>query len=198
MAAREKIDECLVCSDRRASVFFKPCGHMVACDNCSRLMKKCVLCRTQIEEMMPFSLCCGGGGIIEKVNYISKDLKNVVFICESFTFRQVHTVSYSETEKIQGMHCVNTSGLGVAMNNTITGTMMNTPVAGSNQLQSQNNILVGPTANSVMQAPSNVNNFQIDDVQKLKQQLQDIKEQVFDAVPASDKNFSSRIFSPLF
>uniref|UniRef100_A0A1B0GCN7 RING-type E3 ubiquitin transferase n=1 Tax=Glossina morsitans morsitans TaxID=37546 RepID=A0A1B0GCN7_GLOMM len=155
VAAREKIDECLVCSDRRASVFFKPCGHMVACDNCSRLMKKCVLCRTQIEEMMPFSLCCGGGGIIEKV----------------------HTVSYSETEKIQGMHCVNTSGLGVAMNNTITGTMMNTPVAGSNQLQSQNNILVGPTANSVMQAPSNVNNFQIDDVQKLKQQLQDIKEQ---------------------
>lgn len=67
VASREKIDECLVCSDRRASVFFKPCGHMVACENCSNLMKKCVMCRTQIEEMLPYSLCCGGNGVIERV-----------------------------------------------------------------------------------------------------------------------------------
>lgn len=30
-------------------------------------MKKCVMCRTQIEEIMPYTLCCGGSGIIEKV-----------------------------------------------------------------------------------------------------------------------------------
>lgn len=68
MSSREKIDECLVCSDKRASVFFRPCGHMVACENCSKIMKKCVQCRTQIEEMVPFSICCGGTGVIEKVN----------------------------------------------------------------------------------------------------------------------------------
>lgn len=67
VSSREKIDECLVCSDKRACVFFKPCGHMVACNNCSRIMKKCVQCRTQIEEMVPLSVCCGGQGVIEKV-----------------------------------------------------------------------------------------------------------------------------------
>jgi len=70
------------------------------------------------------------------------------------------------------------------MNNTVV-----TPVAGSsNPLNSQNNLLAAAAASSnvsnlaaagsVMVAPSNVNNFQMDDVQKLKQQLQDIKEQV--------------------
>lgn len=67
VSSREKIDECLVCSDKRASVFFKPCGHMVACENCSKIMKKCVQCRTQIEEMVPLSICCGGTGVVEKV-----------------------------------------------------------------------------------------------------------------------------------
>lgn len=68
ISSREKIDECLVCSDKRAGVFFKPCGHMVACENCSTIMKKCVQCRTQIDEMVPISVCCGGQGIISKVN----------------------------------------------------------------------------------------------------------------------------------
>lgn len=66
--AREKIDECLVCSDKRAAVFFKPCGHMVACENCSAIMKKCVQCRTQIEEMVPMAVCCGGQGVVSKVS----------------------------------------------------------------------------------------------------------------------------------
>ncbi|XP_073842665.1 E3 ubiquitin-protein ligase mind bomb 1 isoform X2 [Musca autumnalis] len=156
VASREKIDECLVCSDRRASVFFKPCGHMVACANCSSLMKKCVLCRTQIEEMMPYSLCCGGEGSIEKV--------------------QNHPNVHHENENPQSMLAsgISTSGHGVAMNNTVT----TTPNGGINsQVQSQNNILAANSnANSVLMAPSNVNNSQ-DDVQKLRQQLQDIKEQ---------------------
>ncbi|XP_037933778.1 E3 ubiquitin-protein ligase mind-bomb isoform X2 [Teleopsis dalmanni] len=152
VSSRDKIDECLVCSDKRASVFFKPCGHMVACENCSTLMKKCVLCRTQIEEMLPFTLCCGGAGIPEKVH---------------------GTISLTE-DKLNEANCVNTLGHGVAMNNTVPGAMA-TPVAGSNQLNSQNNILTAASCNMI--APSNVNNFQVEDVQKLKQQLQDIKEQ---------------------
>ncbi|XP_030388129.1 E3 ubiquitin-protein ligase mind-bomb isoform X2 [Scaptodrosophila lebanonensis] len=167
VSSREKIDECLVCSDRRAAVFFRPCGHMVACEHCSALMKKCVLCRTQIEEMLPFTLCCGGMGTAEKVSGTCTTTSNATSIVE---------------EKFIEPPCVNTSGHSVAMNNTVV-----TPVAGSNQLNSQNNLLAAAAANSNvpatnlaasgMVAPSNVNNFQMDDVQKLKQQLQDIKEQ---------------------
>ncbi|KAM8707828.1 hypothetical protein ACLKA7_014886 [Drosophila subpalustris] len=164
VSSREKIDECLVCSDKRAAVFFRPCGHMVACEHCSALMKKCVLCRTQVDEMLSFTLCCGGNGIAEKVNIAGT-------ACLTTT-----------EEKFIEPPCVNTSGHSVAMNNTVV-----TPVAGGgNQLNSQNNLLAAAAATAAnannmpasgMLAPSNVNNFQMDDVQKLKQQLQDIKEQ---------------------
>ena len=52
---------------------------------------------------------------------------------------------------------INKMGLGVAMNNTVPATPSNTAVNPGN---------------------TNVNNIQLDDVQKLQQQLQDIKEQV--------------------
>lgn len=45
---------------------------MVACENCASIMKKCVQCRTQIEEMVPLIVCCGGKGVIEKVFYLYK------------------------------------------------------------------------------------------------------------------------------
>lgn len=102
-----------------------------------------------------------------------------------FNCAQVHGVGHCLTDdKSNEMHCVNTSGHGVAMNNTVPGAM-STPIASANQLNSQNNILASNAAAAaaagaatVLVAPSNVNNFQVDDVQKLKQQLQDIKEQV--------------------
>lgn len=49
-----------MCSESPASVLFKPCNHMVACENCAPIMKKCVECRTPIEDSMPFHACCGG------------------------------------------------------------------------------------------------------------------------------------------
>lgn len=53
-----------MCSDRKAGVLFRPCGHMCACESCATLMKKCVQCRAQIQHMVPLSVCCGGGGKI--------------------------------------------------------------------------------------------------------------------------------------
>ncbi|XP_069941294.1 E3 ubiquitin-protein ligase mib1 isoform X2 [Cherax quadricarinatus] len=58
--SRTKIEECVVCSDKQATVLFQPCGHMCACDNCASLMKKCVQCRGVIEKQIPFIVCCGG------------------------------------------------------------------------------------------------------------------------------------------
>ena len=52
----------MVCSDKKASVLFKPCGHMCACYQCAPLMKKCVQCRVQIDRMQSFIVCCGGTG----------------------------------------------------------------------------------------------------------------------------------------
>ncbi|KAJ8961590.1 hypothetical protein NQ314_005934 [Rhamnusium bicolor] len=64
---RIKIEECLVCSDKKSSVLFKPCGHMCACESCALIMKKCVMCRAQIELMVPMTVCSGGLGTISEV-----------------------------------------------------------------------------------------------------------------------------------
>lgn len=48
-----------MCSDKKASVLFRPCGHMCACDGCAALMKKCVQCRSQIDRVIPYVVCCG-------------------------------------------------------------------------------------------------------------------------------------------
>lgn len=55
---RIRIDECLVCSDRKSAVLFEPCGHICACEVCALLMKKCVECRCKIEKHVPFIQCC--------------------------------------------------------------------------------------------------------------------------------------------
>ncbi|XP_055906296.1 E3 ubiquitin-protein ligase mind-bomb isoform X1 [Eupeodes corollae] len=167
VSSREKVDECLVCSDRRASVFFKPCGHMVACEHCSSLMKKCVLCRTSIDEMIPFSLCCGGGGSgsgsgkMEKMNKedysIKTSYKGDVLLHQVI----VPPEENKPKENNPVIVGVNKSGHEIAMNNTVQA--VSTPIA-NNQIS--NNV-----------SSPNINNFQMDDVQKLKQQLQDIKEQ---------------------
>lgn len=65
-----QIEECVVCSDKQATVLFQPCGHMCACDNCASLMKKCVQCRGVIEKHIPFIVCCGGQGEDKKISIL--------------------------------------------------------------------------------------------------------------------------------
>lgn len=74
-----QIEECVVCSDRKAGMLFRPCGHMCACESCAALMKKCVQCRAQIQHMVPLSVCCGGGGDVTYVKGCNTSGINVRF-----------------------------------------------------------------------------------------------------------------------
>ncbi|XP_070603723.1 E3 ubiquitin-protein ligase MIB1 isoform X3 [Erythrolamprus reginae] len=67
----EPIEECVVCSDKKAAVLFQPCGHMCACENCASLMKKCVQCRAVVERRVPFIMCCGGKGSEDTIDDIA-------------------------------------------------------------------------------------------------------------------------------
>ncbi|CAH8642608.1 unnamed protein product [Heterobilharzia americana] len=40
--------ECLVCCERNRSTIILPCGHIITCDTCTPLIKKCLLCRQRI------------------------------------------------------------------------------------------------------------------------------------------------------
>jgi E3 ubiquitin-protein ligase mind-bomb len=46
---RVRIEDCLICSEQKASVICMPCEHLCACESCAKLMKKCIVCRLQIE-----------------------------------------------------------------------------------------------------------------------------------------------------
>ncbi|GAA50242.1 hypothetical protein CSKR_104226 [Clonorchis sinensis] len=50
--------ECLVCSDRDRSTVILPCGHIITCENCTPLMRKCLLCRQRVSGSYQFSNCC--------------------------------------------------------------------------------------------------------------------------------------------
>lgn len=136
---------------------------MVSCTNCSTIMKKCVQCRTQIEEMVPFNVCCSGEGSSSKVRklfliYLTLKRPNVSY----FLVMKV-TATVDDKMETDETLCVNKAGHGVAMNNSVAAT---------------------PSTSTSAAKPTNVNN--IHDVQKLQQQLQDIKEQVSDDTLNSD------------
>lgn len=55
-ADQDTLEECMVCSDMKRDTLFGPCGHIATCSLCSPRVKKCLMCkepvqsRTKIEE----------------------------------------------------------------------------------------------------------------------------------------------------
>eukprot|EP00106_Octopus_bimaculoides_P008227 XP_014775669.1 PREDICTED: E3 ubiquitin-protein ligase MIB2-like [Octopus bimaculoides] len=47
---RSHIKDCLLCSDKQATVKFQPCGHVVTCEDCSLkiMIKKCIQCKVPV------------------------------------------------------------------------------------------------------------------------------------------------------
>merc|ERR1711964_628866 len=43
---------CCVCFERKRSVVFRPCKHMIVCGECSERFTTCPFCREQINEKM--------------------------------------------------------------------------------------------------------------------------------------------------
>ncbi|XP_073251415.1 E3 ubiquitin-protein ligase MIB2-like isoform X2 [Porites lutea] len=42
--------DCIICSENVATVTFNPCGHKVTCSVCSMKMKRCITCKTAIQQ----------------------------------------------------------------------------------------------------------------------------------------------------
>lgn len=108
--------------------------------------------------MVPLSVCSGGHGTISKLQ----------------------TAHHEEEKKILEITGCNNAGHGVAMNNTMT------PVAANNNNVAAATVASGGESNSTNTGAAGIsgvttNNLNlVNDVQRLQQQLQDIKEQVSD------------------
>lgn len=52
----EELKECMVCSSRDRAALLTPCGHIVACQHCTQLLKKCIICRQLVETYREVSI----------------------------------------------------------------------------------------------------------------------------------------------
>jgi E3 ubiquitin-protein ligase mind-bomb len=165
-------------------MFFKPCGHMVACDHCAPIMKKCVQCRTAIEQMVPFKVCCGSTGTIAKVLHNNEEHNKKDAQILTGTNHNGHNINMNNcnsNNKFSVMATPSSSSTAQSTYNNLNS--MNSNLHSNNLHTSNltapsnaNNAPSNSAASSTKpQEPTNVNLF--DDVQKLQQQLQDIKEQ---------------------
>jgi hypothetical protein len=41
--------ECLVCSDNKRDTLFQPCSHIVTCHSCASRVKKCLICKENVQ-----------------------------------------------------------------------------------------------------------------------------------------------------
>jgi E3 ubiquitin-protein ligase mind-bomb len=157
---RRKLEDCLVCSEAQASVLMKPCNHMVACENCAKILKKCVQCRTPIEDQIPFKVCCGGK--VGNTDPKPKEKPNNVD-AEAAT---------SESSSLPGGEASGTSPDPYAASVS----------AALSSLAISSDDATGSVAASTAPNNETMNNGRKDtthsDVQKLQEQLNDIKEQV--------------------
>ncbi|KAG8034400.1 hypothetical protein G9C98_007476 [Cotesia typhae] len=57
MTHAQTIDECLVCSDAKREMLFNPCGHVVCCNACAPRVKKCLICRENVVSRVKIEEC---------------------------------------------------------------------------------------------------------------------------------------------
>lgn len=188
-----QLEECLVCSDRRASIVFHPCGHICACENCAVLMKKCVTCRSHIDRMSSLLVSCSKNQI-KSSNLVSLPSppsnnstpanNNAVFGAGAATSSALGPGANVISNNTSTSNNSNVTAAGVAPSNlspsmeanllsSHSGSSPSTSVTGDNIQHANNTGLSGAYGQQFL------NNGSKDyAVQKLQQQLQDIKEQV--------------------
>eukprot|EP01008_Symbiontida_sp_HLA12_P001199 NODE_2274_length_494_cov_238.714286_g2257_i0.p1 GENE.NODE_2274_length_494_cov_238.714286_g2257_i0~~NODE_2274_length_494_cov_238.714286_g2257_i0.p1 ORF type:complete len:151 (-),score=26.42 NODE_2274_length_494_cov_238.714286_g2257_i0:41-457(-) len=51
--AGDDFDLCKVCFERQSNVLFTPCSHLGFCQQCSKAMTECPVCRSPIDQKLP-------------------------------------------------------------------------------------------------------------------------------------------------
>lgn len=186
------LDECLLCSDKKRDTVFKPCGHVCCCESCATRVKKCLICRETVNAKDKIDEClvcsdkrasiffkpCGHMVACESCYSIMKKCVECRTPIEETVPLNVccggegkgSKVGPNSDEKYETiLEGVNNSGHGVAMNNTTPPESLQNKVATTNMSPNNNTIAGNGTSNS---------NVSLNHIQKLQQQLRDIREQV--------------------
>uniref|UniRef100_T1JJB8 RING-type domain-containing protein n=1 Tax=Strigamia maritima TaxID=126957 RepID=T1JJB8_STRMM len=167
LPSEDSLEECMVCSDMKRDTLFGPCGHVATCSLCAPRVKKCLMCkeqvqtRTKIEECVVCSdkkasvlfkpcghmcACDGCAALMKKCVQCRAQIDKVIpfIVCCGGTVSMLTLTAYTSAQN-SAFEPLTVANVNIQS----TGTLMNN---GSRD-----------TTHS--------------DIQKLQQQLQDIKEQ---------------------
>ncbi|KAJ8921041.1 hypothetical protein NQ315_015837 [Exocentrus adspersus] len=157
------LDECLVCSDAKREMLFQPCGHVTCCSTCGPRVKKCLICRESVTSRIKIEECL-----------VCSDKKSAVLfkpcghmcVCENCSQIMKKCVMCRAQIELMVPLTVCSGYLGIISE---VKADVEEEVKPST---SEPVIPQGPLMNNGGQDTTNTN-----DIQKLQQQLQDIKEQ---------------------
>lgn len=48
----DNVEDCIICMEEPKSTIFAPCGHFYSCQDCSKRIKQCPICRSHITSMI--------------------------------------------------------------------------------------------------------------------------------------------------
>ncbi|CAK1549998.1 unnamed protein product [Leptosia nina] len=175
-------DECLVCSDAKRDTLFRPCGHICCCNVCASRVKKCLECRAPVTSRARVGECvvCSEApatvvfwpcGDVCACASCAPLMRKCVECRTPLHHHNIHKIdlakeSTSNLASLQvnkGQPAPVQAGPHLMNNGSRSG---NAPPAPSNAAPS-----IPPTNSNTANIPSTA------EVQKLQQQLQDIKEQ---------------------
>ncbi|KAK6622885.1 E3 ubiquitin-protein ligase mib1 [Polyplax serrata] len=154
------LDECLVCSDLKRDVLFMPCGHVACCSVCAPRVRKCLICREPVRGRVKIEECvvCSD----KKASVLFRPCTHLC-ACESCAPLMKKCVQCrTQIDKmVPFVVCCGGSGTKPDVENV-------EEEAATNIVEQVGGALMNNGSRDVSST----------DVQKLQQQLQDIKEQV--------------------
>uniref|UniRef100_A0A4W6BZ90 RING-type E3 ubiquitin transferase n=1 Tax=Lates calcarifer TaxID=8187 RepID=A0A4W6BZ90_LATCA len=174
----ESLEECMVCSDMKRDTLFGPCGHIATCSLCSPRVKKCLICKDQVQSRTKIEECV-----------VCSDKKAAVLFqpcghmcaCENCASLMKKCVQCRAVVERRTPFVLCCGGKGMEddyKEDLITLFVSNTMAGGSQDLLQPNNLALSWSSGNIPALQRDKDNTNVNaDVQKLQQQLQDIKEQ---------------------
>ncbi|UJR29788.1 hypothetical protein I4U23_017334 [Adineta vaga] len=110
--------ECLICSDNKREIIFHPCLHIVTCQSCAKRMKKCLLCKENIQTKTKIEQCqiCSK----RKATIVYKSCNHLIVCQECFDLNK----SCSICEISMNELCVENNEIILSNNDSLTLTSL--------------------------------------------------------------------------
>ncbi|XP_034947633.1 E3 ubiquitin-protein ligase MIB1 isoform X1 [Chelonus insularis] len=166
------IDECLVCSDGKREMLFNPCGHVACCNTCAPRVKKCLICRENVASRHKIEEClvCSD----RKAGILFRPCGHMC-ACESCATLMKKCVQCRA--QIQHMVPLSICCGGGGDISYIKGHNASGTISEVKNDPEEDATLLNTNSNDAVLMNNGSRDTSHSDIQKLQQQLQDIKEQ---------------------